>query len=100
MFDLVDKVHMIHMVLNDHIQYDIDNHLIVSKRFELKFDRFHLLQHFLVHLDCLFIKKKKKCLKQNLYYDHLPIQGESIFEEFKRKNPSLHVHNDEPLSFV
>jgi hypothetical protein len=55
MFDLVDKLYTIHMVLNDHIQYDIYYHLIVSKIFELKFDQFHLLQHFLVHLEFLFI---------------------------------------------
>lgn len=30
----------------------------------------------------------------------LPIQGELINEEFKRKSPLLHIHNDEPLSFV
>lgn len=73
MFDLVDKLHKIHMVLIDHIQYDIDYHLIVSKRFELIFDQFHQLQHFLVHLDFLLIQIKifgKENFSFNLIYQY------------------------------
>jgi hypothetical protein len=56
MFDLVDRLYTIHKVLYDYIQYNIDYHLIVSKRYELKFDQFHRLRHFPVHLEFLFIE--------------------------------------------
>lgn len=33
-------------------------------------------------------------------YGHLPKQGELYNDALRRKNPSLHIQDDAPLSFV
>jgi len=35
-----------------------------------------------------------------MIFDNLPIQGELNNEALRRKNPSLHIQDDAPLSFV
>lgn len=57
-------------------------------RYKLKLDQYHQSLHFLVHLVRLYlysIKQFKYPIKTHDY--RLPIHGELITDEFKRKKP-------------